>query len=271
MHEYGLVYKWSPAAGLNNAAIANPFAAPDITTNYIVTASNSGGGCKTTDTVQVVASIIYSTLQLNGKQAFCFGHGDSAVLHVKPVKNIEWFKDDILINGTTNQPAFNVTLAGMYYAVLTNDLGCKITTEKKLVLIEYDKTGITYPVKYAIVNLPLGLTVRPIGQTALWNPVVNLNDPKSFEPTFISSREQLYTITVASRAGCITTDTQLVKIVRQVEIYVPTAFTPNSDGRNDYLHPIFRGVAEVRIFRVFNRWGKYFLKEKLICRDGMVV
>ena len=55
----------------------------------------------------------------------------------------------------------------MYYAVLTNDLGCKITTEKKPVLIEYDKTGITYPVKYAIVNLPLGLTVRPIGQTAL--------------------------------------------------------------------------------------------------------
>ena len=42
MHVYGLVYKWSPAAGLNNAVIANPFAAPDITTNYIVTASNRG-------------------------------------------------------------------------------------------------------------------------------------------------------------------------------------------------------------------------------------
>lgn len=258
----GLVYKWSPATGLNDAAIANPFAAPEITTNYIVTTSNSGGGCKTTDTVKVIASIIDSTLQLNGKNAFCFGHGDSAVLHVKTVKNIEWFKDDIPVNGTANQPAFNVTLAGMYYAVLTNDLGCKITTEKKPVLIDYDKTGITYPVKYAIVNLPLGLTVRPIGQTALWNPVVNLNDPESFEPTFTSSREQLYTITIASRAGCITTDTQLVKIVKQVEIYVPTAFTPNSDGRNDYLHPIFRGVAEVRIFRVFNRWGQILFEGK---------
>lgn len=73
MHEYGLVYKWSPAAGLNNAAIANPFAAPDITTNYIVTGSNSGGGCKTTDTVQVVASIIDSTLQLNGKKPSVLG------------------------------------------------------------------------------------------------------------------------------------------------------------------------------------------------------
>ena len=63
-------------------------------------------------------------------------------------------------------------------------------------------------------------------------------------------------------AGCITTDTQLVKIARQVEIYVPTAFTPNSDGRNDYLHPIFRGVAEVRIFRVFNRWGQILFEGK---------
>ena len=63
-------------------------------------------------------------------------------------------------------------------------------------------------------------------------------------------------------AGCITTDTQLVKIARQVEIYVPTAFTPNSDGKNDYLHPIFRGVGEVRIFRVFNWWGQILFEGK---------
>src|SRR4029077_6089827 len=117
---------------------------------------------------------------------------------------------------------------GTYFAVLTNERGCTATTQKKVIIIDYDKTGIVYPVKFAIENVPLGLTVRPIGKSALWNPAVNLNDSESFEPTFKGFNEQLYTITITSMAGCVTTDTQLVKIVKKVEIYVPTAFTPNN-------------------------------------------
>jgi hypothetical protein len=38
-----------------------------------------------------------------------------------------------------------------------------------------------------------------------------------------------------TNGGCITIDTQLVRTVKQAEIYVPSAFTPNRDGLNDYL------------------------------------
>ncbi len=111
----GLVYKWSPAAGLSNPDIANPFAAPDATTTYIVTTSSSGGGCRTTDTVVVRASVIDTSLQLVGKAAFCIGYGDSAVLKVQPTQNIQWFKDDIAIYGV-RQTAYRVMLGGTYYA-----------------------------------------------------------------------------------------------------------------------------------------------------------
>jgi gliding motility-associated-like protein len=50
--------------------------------------------------------------------------------------------------------------------------------------------------------------------------------------------------------------TQLVKIIKIVEIYVPNAFTPNADGKNDLLHPILRGILELRYFKIFNRWGQ---------------
>jgi gliding motility-associated-like protein len=258
----GLAYQWSPTAGLSNPEIANPVAAPNISTDYIVATSNSGGGCLTTDTVRIIASIIDSSLQVTGKDAYCFGHGDSTVLKVKPANTIEWFKDNLPISGTTNQTSYKVTQPGTYFARLTSDLGCKATTHKKIVYIDFDKAGITYPLKYAVVNLPLGLTVRPIGQTVLWSPAVNLNSPESFEPTFRGAREQLYTISITSRAGCVTTDTQLVKIIKQVEIYVPTGFTPNNDGKNDYLHPILRGVAKVQTFKIFNRWGQLLFESK---------
>ena len=250
----GLLYKWAPAASLTNALIADPFAAPDKPTTYIVTTTNSGGGCRNTDTVLVRSSIIDSSLHLLGKPMFCMGYGDSAVLKVQLVKTIEWFKDNVTINGAS-QPLYRIAVPGIYYAVLTNEDGCQVATKKQLIVIENEKTGITYPVVHAIVNLPVTLNARPIGNTALWKPGINLNTATIFKPVYKGSLEQLYTIDIRTKAGCLTVDTQLVKIVKGVEIYVPTAFTPNNDGKNDFLHPVLRGVGELRYFKIFNRWG----------------
>ena len=45
-------------------------------------------------------------------------------------------------------------------------------------------------------------------------------------------------------------------------MHVPTAFTPNSDGLNDYLRPISKGVKEVKYFRIYNRWGYLMFEAK---------
>lgn len=252
----GLIYSWSPATGLSDPNVANPVATPSVTTNYIVATSNSGGGCKTTDTVQVRASVIDDSLQVLGKTAYCFGYGDSAVLVVHPAALIEWFKDGVPINGVTNQPKYKVLQQGNYAARITNSDGCSLTTKTQNIIVEHERAGITYPVLYAIINLPLNLNARKIGETALWNPAINLNNPASFTPVYKGLFEQLYTVKLTTVAGCITVDTQLVKTVKQVEIYVPTAFTPNIDGKNDVLRPMVRGIKEVRYFRIFNRWGE---------------
>jgi gliding motility-associated-like protein len=36
----GFYYEWTPATGLNNPFVNNPFAMPDTTTNYVITVSN---------------------------------------------------------------------------------------------------------------------------------------------------------------------------------------------------------------------------------------
>ena len=38
--------------------------------------------------------------------------------------------------------------------------------------------------------------------------------------------------------------------------YVPTAFTPNNDGKNDLLRPVVNGGIVAFIFRVYNRYGQ---------------
>lgn len=266
----GLVYSWSPATGLSNADVANPVAIPRVTTNYVVTTRNSGGGCRTSDSVLVKASIIDDSIQVLGKAAYCFGYGDSAVLKVQPAVSIEWFKESVPINGA-NQPLYKVLQPGNYSAKLTNADGCSITTKTRTIIIEKEQPGITYPVQYAVINLPLTLNTRPIGVKALWKPSSFLANAASFTPVYTGAVEQLYTIDITTAAGCLTVDTQLVKTVKQVEIYVPTGFTPNTDGKNDQLRPTIRGVKEIRYFRIFNRWGQllYESQNQAIGWDGL--
>jgi gliding motility-associated-like protein len=50
----------------------------------------------------------------------------------------------------------------------------------------------------------------------------------------------------------------MVKLVKNIEIFVPNAFTPNADGKNDVLRPVFFGIKKLNYFRVYNRWGQLF-------------
>jgi gliding motility-associated-like protein len=421
----GLVYLWSPAAGLSNPNISNPYASPDTNTTYVVTTNHDGGGCISMDTVLVKASIIDNSIKLIGKADYCSGIGDSSILRVQHTDSTQWFRNDTAINGA-RQSDYRVVQSGVYYAMLFNKSGCSITTNsqqisiasipvagfvapelpnqclvgnqyiftntstnqvgnmryswdmgdgnllstrnitytykragtykvkyqvnssavcadssdynvviyqnavadfnvnpvctnlsskiinntadtmgstvnytwnlgngqtanirtppdqvytvagnyaislsvntqqcpaplntlKRTLIIDKPKPGIAYPVEYAVINLPLTLEARQIGATILWNPRLNLDKPTSFDPVFTGSSAQVYTIDIKTTSGCLTTDTMDVKIVRQVEVYVPNAFTPNHDGNNDYLRPIPRGIVQVRFFKIFNRWGQ---------------
>jgi gliding motility-associated-like protein len=257
----GFVYSWSPAIGLSDPNISNPLANPDKTTTYVLTSRSLGGGCRTVDTVVVTASSVSNKMTLTGKNVFCAGYGDSAVLRVDPSDSIQWFRDNVAINGAFDEK-FQVTQSGSYHAVVLSAEGCVVTTEKQTVFIDRARPGIAYPEEYAVINLPYRLDARTFGSEVLWNPAINLDDPKKVSPLFKSAAEQLYTIEIKTNTGCTTVDTQMVKIIKGAEIFVPTAFTPNADGLNDVLRPTLMGIKDLQYFRVFNRWGQLLFETK---------
>ena len=257
----GLVYSWSPAEGLSNSNVANPLASPSVTTTYVLSVRSRGGGCFNSDSVLVRSSSIDKSLVVTGKEKYCLGNNDSAVLTVKLADSIQWYRDGIVIRGA-NRTQYKVTQSGNYYATLFSNIGCIITTKSQPIVIDKPVPGIRYPDEFAIVELPYVLQARQIGNKVTWNPSVHLNDASGFRPLFTSSSDQLYTIRIETAAGCITVDTQLVKIVPYADILVPTAFTPNNDGRNDLLRPVLMGIKQLRYFRVYNRWGQLLFETK---------
>lgn len=64
-----------------------------------------------------------------------------------------------------------------------------------------------------------------------------------------------YQIIATDEKGCVATDEIDIAITRDQQFLVPTAFTPNGDGANDYLTCHTKNEAEVYYFRVYDRWG----------------
>jgi len=70
--------------------------------------------------------------------------------------------------------------------------------------------------------------------------------------------ETLYTIslTASNAGGCELTTSKTLVVLGSCLIAVPTAFTPNNDGLNDFLFPLNALKADNLDFKVFNRWGQ---------------
>ena len=160
---------------------------------------------------------------------------------------------------TAKTPSYYYTTPGTYQVKLTvNTVQCplNVNTMQTSVVIDAPLPNLRYPVQNAVINFPLKLQVRVYGNSILRAPSINLDKPRSYTPTFYGSTSQLYTIELKTTTGCITADTQLVKTFKRIDIYVPTAFTPNGDGVNDYLRPFLMGFKKVNFFKLYNRWGQ---------------
>lgn len=253
----GVVYSWTPATGLSNPAMANPLASPQAVTQYVLMVRSLGGGCADTDTVLVTPYFTDTALRLLGKNAYCITSNDSAVLVVEGADQVQWYRDNAVIPGAV-QPRYRAPQSGEYYALLISNNGCSQATRKEAVLIETPRPGIRFPLKYAVMNTPVELQARDFGVTYLWRPAQFLNNPAIRKPVFSSPLVQdlQYTIDLISAGNCLTVDTQLVRTVKEVKVYVPTAFTPDNNGRNDNLRPIMMGIKEMIYFRIYNRWGQ---------------
>lgn len=106
--------------------------------------------------------------------------------------------------------------------------------------------------------------------TYTWFPGNYISDNSILNPVISPVSDINYMLAALSMHGCRDTDYVYVKVV--TGIYIPTAFTPNDDGKNDrweipFLDPAFGGTV-----KVYNRWGQlvYQVTEKIVSWDGKV-
>jgi len=110
------------------------------------------------------------------------------------------------------------------------------------------------------IKLGDSVLLRPLASFEItafsWSPLRGILDSAALY-TYVKPEETTaYTLIAADSAGCSVTDQILVFVEKFRSVYAPNIFSPNEDGKNDFF-TLFAGpeVAEIRVFRIFDRWG----------------
>lgn len=254
-----LHYQWSPAASLDDPAVQNPVAISGNSETYVVIATI--GSCSAQKDINVNA-VPYPLANAGPDTTICYN--TPASLHgVHDGNQFFWSPVSSLMNATTLNPTAYPPREGLNPYVLTSTnipSGCPKPGRDTVVITVLPRIRpFAGNDTLVVVGQPVQLNAEG-GVSYAWTPPTALNDPNIKNPVAVYGPEMdsvLYIVQVFNEAGCFDTASVKVTVFKTVPyVFVPTGFTPNGDGLNDVIRPIAVGVAEIKYFRIFNRWGQ---------------
>lgn len=257
-----LQYSWREANNtqtLNNSSIKNPSAMPLQSTVYFVTASV--GHCNAKAQTAVLVSP-YPTATVSGAASICFG--STVQLHASTTAaHYSWSPASSLLSANTLNPLAGPQSTTAYVLTISDTFYCpKTVTDTVLVQVVPLPQISAGNDTSAVIGEPLQLTATANEEASFrWLPVSNISNNAVYNPVVVINNPNIqsvtYFVTATTAQGCSATDSVHIKIYKtKPDIVVPTAFTPNADGRNDVFTPIVIGIAKLYFFRVFSEDGK---------------
>jgi gliding motility-associated-like protein len=245
---------------MNNPNLKNPTVRPTGTTTYSVTGNI--GKCATTDNI-VVRTVPYPTVITRGDTTICYD--DTVRIFASGGSRYVWTPANTLSATDIPNPLAYPLLTTVYRVAVFENLGCpkpsfdsvRVNVIPPIPAFAGNDTAI-------VLGQPLQLGATG-GSVYNWSPPIGLSNPNIANPIAILSNDITYFVRVSIPIGCFAYDTMSVKVFfTDPDIFVPTAFTPNGDGKNDKLKPIPVGVESLDYFRVYNRYGQQVFSTEVI-------
>lgn len=254
-------YQWTPSSSLNNDSICNPLAQPTSSTLY--TCAIQDANCE--DTLYQWVRISQPAIDASDTIVTCPGLavslyvqsivvGDTMIYNWQPLSNI-------LDGENTNRPLVFTQDSTQFIVQGINQYGC--IAYDTLVLrslsdgVQVSATAESDSAEY-LQTIQLN-AVSPDVVSYSWSPSSAVNNASIANPTSVIRETSTFIVQAIDSLGCIAFDTVVVyrKALKcgQSALFIPNAFSPNSDGNNDILY--VRGKNLLRMyFAVYDRWGE---------------
>lgn len=254
-------YYWTPTNSLSCFTCDNPFAMPDATTTYTVTA-NGPGGCVATDTVTV---IIHPPIDMMVPDDTTVCFGEPVQLYAEGAVSYQWSPASGLSDASIAAPVSTPDASITYQLSATDQFNCPQYDSIHItvwpftgpVIASNDTTVCLGEAVLLVVNQLAGIT---------WMPGDFLSCTACSQPLCFPDTSIVYIVTVTDNNDCLAgDDTVMITVDDSCNIFIPpamelpTAFSPNGDGKNDVLRVLGSGVVSVE-FTIYNRWGEQLFK-----------
>ena len=250
-----LSYRWTASTGEQVSATKYPLVRPQVDTRYYVLANL--GKCQARDSV-FTRVVPYPNATVGQDQIICFG--ERVQLNGTIIGSVfSWTPTSSLVNENTLTPTAGPSRTTTYILTASDTIGCpKPDSDTIVITVTQPVTAYAGKDTTVLPDQPLQL-IASGGNNYTWSPSTGLSDPNIANPIAIlnSSIDSItYTVRVAQN-GCFSEDQVTVRVYRTgADILVPSAFTPNGDGKNDVARPITIGISKLGYFSIYNRWGQ---------------
>ena len=160
-------------------------------------------------------------------------------------------------NSTDLHPIHSYLAPGLYtvklklttpVACLDDSLSMTVNMQEFIVNASPDQT--------IMIGQPVQLSVNGVAQSYQWTPPTGLSNPVISRPTALPLEDIVYTVTAIDKDGCKSMDSVKITVIQLNDIYVPSGFTPDNNGRNDHIKPLFPAKYTLKNFSIFSRWGQ---------------
>ena len=251
----GITYEWFGPNGYysNMQAPAIPNVTFSATGMYIVKGSTTAG-CFGYDTATL--TIYAAPIATLTPTSVSICEGDSIQFNAGGSLRYKWSPSTGLSNDTIPNPIATPFNDITYTVRVYNEYTCFDSASVSVVVWKKPK-AFAGPDQYFRKGKPVQMNGNATGTnvTYSWSPPTYLDNPNYLKPIARPPGTMTYTLTVVSNNGCgISTDD--VKLEPIDKLFIPTGFTPNSDGLNDRWEIVtFEDYPEA-VAEIYNRYGQ---------------
>jgi gliding motility-associated-like protein len=255
-----LYFNWTiPPSTTTISSIRNPVVLPiNPITTYHVKASISNK-CFKEKNIDV-KTVPYPIPIVSATTPICFGK--DAQLNASGGSSYLWSPAIYLNNiNIANPQVLKPQRTSTYTVSVSDTLGCPkpvsapITVEVIRIIADAGPSDTSIVLDQPLFLNATSNTTTPVDffwtTPSTWLSDVNIKNPIANPLNNIT-----YKVIVTNSIGCEGSDTINVKVFfLPPDIYVPSAFTPSADGKNDLFRPIALGIKSLELFSVYSRWG----------------
>ena len=262
-------YVWQSDPTLSCTNCISPVASPiDTMVIYRVTGANLSG-CKNRDSVIVRVTQPFA-IKVDAGQNLC--KGQKVTLHVSGTDNYSWTPTVSLDNPISANPVAAPDTTTIYTVVGQDNAKCfKDTATVPIRVFPIPVFNIIPDNLSVAIGNSVTLTTSNSADITSWQwtPSLFLSCANCAQPVSTPTNSIVYKAVASNAGGCIAVDMVTIEITcSSGNLYVPNTFSPNNDGSNDVFYPRGKGLAGIKFFRIFNRWGTVvFQKDNFAAND----